>query len=95
MSKNSSRNILNSISEFSGLPINMLGNSPIFHMYSDNEIIIEGAKSIEHYDEENVRILINKTHITICGKNMCIKCLINRNLSVSGMITGISIEHSL
>ena len=59
----------------SGLPLELLGSNPVFHMYSDNEIIIEGAKNIEHYDEQNVRILINKICLNVYGDNLCIKCL--------------------
>ena len=93
MRKNNNRNILNGISNVSGLPLELLGSNPVFHMYSDNEIIIEGAKNIEHYDEQNVRILINKICLNVYGDNLCIKCLLNGNLSVLGTVAEIKIEH--
>ena len=93
MRKNNSNGIVSGISAFSGLPFDMLGNCPIFHLYSNNEIVIEGAKAIEYYDEGTVRISANKCSVNVRGNNLCIKCLMNGNLAVRGIICSVDMDY--
>lgn len=93
MSKYNNRNIITNLSRLSGLPIDMLSGSPMFHLYSHNELVIEGVRSIEHYDTECVKIKAIKCFISVSGRNLCIKCLADKNLSVCGNIEGITFEH--
>ena len=48
MSKHINR-ISEEIYDITGLPHGILSNEPIFQLFGNNELIIEGAKSIEYY----------------------------------------------
>ncbi len=92
MSKHNNRTISSSISEITGLPLEILGKAPIFQLFSDRELIIEGAKNIEYYDELCVKVMTDKIHVTVNGERLVIKCLANKNLSVCGDISMIQLE---
>lgn len=92
MSKHNNRKISTSLCEITGLPLDALGKLPVFQLFSDRELIIEGAKNIEYYDELCVKIKAEKMHITVNGESLTIKCLANRNLSVCGDIGTIQLE---
>ena len=94
MSKHNNRNIVSSFSKATGLPLDMLGANPMFHLYSDNELVIEGAKNLEYYSETDVRISFGNKLISITGRNLCIKCLANGSLSVTGILECITLSHT-
>ena len=90
MSKHTNvRGIRAAMSDFTGLPIDVLGTKPLFEMYSDREMIIEGAEELEYYDENCVRIRSGNMIIGIHGDNLFIKCLANKNIAVCGKISEI------
>ena len=95
MSKNNNRGILSNLSEISDLPIDIIAGRPLFHLYSDRELIIENAKNLEYYDENSVRISLDKMTVSVRGKDLCIKFLANFNMTVSGYIETVSIEHHI
>lgn len=79
------------IAEATGLPVDVLGSEPFFQMLSDREIIVEGVRNLEYYDDVCVRIRTDKLVIELTGKCLCVKCLANQNISVSGRIENISL----
>ena len=91
MSKHINR-ISEEIYDITGLPHGILSNHPIFQLFGNNELIIEGAKSIEYYDKECVKILTSKKTVTITGNGLLIKCLANKNLSICGCIKCLEFE---
>ena len=93
MSKHNNRNASLKRICNSELAINTLCSKPLLHLYSDKELIIEGVNDLDYYDEECVRIAFEKKTMSIKGKHLCIKCLANMNLSVSGIIENVSFEH--
>jgi sporulation protein YqfC len=62
-----------------------------FHieMKSNREIIIEGCKSIEEYDENMVKIKVKKMLVCFFGRDLEIKCLTFDSLVVEGFVTSI------
>ena len=94
MSKHFNRRIVSGISDITGLPVDILSTSPIFQLYSDREMIIEGARNLEYYDDKCAKIDTGKIRIIICGDAISIKCLANSNLSVNGYITDIKLEQN-
>lgn len=81
------------LADFTGLPLDVIGSHPIFQMYSNREMIVEGAESLEYYDECSARIRTRQNCVCIEGRGLTIKCLANKNISVCGMITCIRMEH--
>lgn len=67
---------------------NML--SPV-HMdiKSNREVVLEGCKYIEEYDENVVKIKVPKMEIVFFGRNLEIKCMNVDSLVISGVLTSI------
>ncbi len=79
------------IAEATGLPVDVLGAAPIFQMLSDREMIVEGVRNLDYYDDSSARIHTGKIGIVISGKRLYIKCLANQNICVSGKIEKIEL----
>lgn len=73
--------------------MNVLCSKPLLHLYSDKEIVVEGANNLDYYDDNSVRISAERMMLEITGRHLYIKCLANRNLSISGVIENIKFEH--
>ncbi len=58
-------------------------------MKSNREVIIEGCKSIEEYDENMVKVKVKKMVISFFGRNLEIKCLTPDSLVIEGFITSV------
>ncbi len=67
---------------------NML--SPV-HMdiKSNLEVVLEGCKYIEEYDENIVKIKVPKMEISFFGRNLEIKCMNTDSLVIEGVLTSI------
>lgn len=55
----------------------------------NREAIIEGCKNIAQYDENMIRVNMNKMSISFFGRNLEIKCLNYDSLVINGFITSI------
>ena len=55
----------------------------------NREAIIEGCKNIAQYDENMIRVNMNKMSISFFGRNLEIKCLNYDSLVIKGFITSI------
>ncbi len=64
-------------------------NSVNLEMKGNREAIIEGCKSIATYDENVIKINMNKMSICFFGRNMGIKCMTSDSLIIHGFITSI------
>ena len=62
-----------------------------FHieMKSNREIVIEGCKSIEEYDENMIKIKVKKMVISFFGRDLNIRCLTFDSLVIEGFVTSI------
>ena len=74
------------------LPVDVLGKEAVFQLFSDREMILEGVRRLEYYDECYARIRTGCMFIEITGAKLVIKCLANQNISVSGQIEHIDLE---
>lgn len=93
MSKHTiSKDIGAKLADVTGLPLDVLGSQPIFQMYSDREMIVEGAQNLEYYDECSARIRTGHMCVCVAGRGLVIKCLANRNICVCGCIETIGLE---
>lgn len=64
--------------------------SPIsIEIKGNREAVIEGCKSVLHYDENIVKVSMNKMIVSFFGRNMEIKCLTADSLVIRGFITSI------
>lgn len=94
MSTHITRKLTRSLSQMSGLPIDVALSSPMLQLLNDREAIVEDVKRIEYYDETSVKISACGMNIAFSGRGLEIKCLSAKNLSVVGVITDIAIERS-
>ena len=94
MSKHNNRSIISALSEISEMPVDIVSGGPLFQLYSDRELVIECVKNLEYYDKNKVRIALKSMSVTVQGECLCIRFLSNMNMSVSGYIELISIEHN-
>ena len=93
MSKHKMTNeIRTRIADKTGLPVDVLVQEAVFQLFSDREMILEGVRCLEYYDEGYARILTVCMLIEITGARLVIKCLANQNISVSGQIEHIDLE---
>ncbi len=94
MSKHTNnRGLRATLSDLTSLPLEAVGRAPLFQMFSDREMIIEGAEILEYYDDSLAKIRSGGMSISVGGTNLIIKCLANKNIAVSGRINNIEIEN--
>ena len=82
------------LADATGLPLDVLGSQPVFQMYSDREMIVEGVQNLEYYDECLARMRTGTLCVCVYGRGLIIKCLANCNISVCGFIERIELERS-
>lgn len=61
-------------------------NSVHIEMKSNREMVIEGCKQIDEYDENVVKVKTPKMDISVFGRNIEIQCLNSDSLIISGVI---------
>ena len=71
------------------LPIGALPNFTHYEMNSNREVIIEGCNGILQYDENIIKVNMDKMITSFYGRNLSIKCLSSDSLIVEGFITSI------
>lgn len=77
---------------FESLKSSSLGvilNPVSIEIKGNREVVVEGCKSILHYDENIVKINTNKMIISFFGRSLRIKCLTSDSLVIRGFITSI------
>lgn len=68
---------------------NSIVNSVHIEMKSNREMIIEGCKQIDEYDENVVKVKTTKMDISVFGRNIEIQCLNSDSLIISGIICSV------
>ena len=71
------------------LPIGALPNFTHFEMNSNREVVVEGCRGILQYDENIIKVNMDKMITAFYGRNLSIKCLSADSLIVEGFITSI------
>lgn len=87
--KKEKNSVLTKLSQRSGVPFDMLTHLPLTKMYSNREIYIEDAGQILRYESECIVIFQRKMLMTITGKQLKLKSLANKNVSVEGSIESV------
>lgn len=64
-------------------------NSVHIEMKSNREMVIEGCKQIDEYDENVVKLKTPKMDISVFGRNIEIQCLNSDSLIISGIICSV------
>ena len=87
--KNKISEKVSSAMNFSKSPLSSMLSSFHIEMKSNREVVIEGCKSIEEYDENMVKIKVRKMIISFFGRDLEIKCLTYDSLVIEGFVTSI------
>lgn len=87
--KNKISEKVSSAVNFSKSPLSSMLSSFHIEMKSNREIVIEGCKSIEEYDENMIKIKVKKMVISFFGRDLEIKCLTYDSLVIEGFVTSI------
>ncbi len=74
------------------IPVDMALSLPYLKMCSNREIVIEDAGKLIHYDGECVRVSQRNMRVTVCGRDLKLKCLANNDLRVTGFIVSVQFE---
>lgn len=69
--------------------LGLMLNPVSIEIKGNREVIVEGCKSILHYDENVVKVNMNKMIVSFFGRNMEIKYLTSDSLVIRGFITSI------
>lgn len=62
---------------------------PILDMLGNRRITIEGSTGVLRYESENIKINTNKMVVSVCGRNLTVKCISAVDVVIEGFITGI------
>ena len=82
MSKHNNRNIVTNLSRATGLPLDLLGTSPLLHLYCDNELIVEGAKNLVtscSYKIKEGMVIKTNTQKVLNARKMAIELLLSNH----------------
>lgn len=64
--------------------------NPLHMEFKGNrEIVVEGCRSIEEYDENIIKIKVKNMIVSFFGRNLGIKCLTSDSLIIFGFITSV------
>ncbi len=80
---------VSSIINFNKSPLGSMLSPFHIEMKSNREVVIEGCKSIEEYDENMIKIKVKKMVISFFGRDLEIKCLNFDSLVIEGFVTSI------
>lgn len=87
--KNKKSKKVSNVIGFNKSPLTNMLSLVHMEMKSNREVIIEGCKSIEEYDENMVKVKVKKMVISFFGRNLEIKCLTPDSLVIEGFITSV------
>lgn len=87
--KNKISEKISSIMNFNKSPLCSMLSAFHIEMKSNREVVIEGCKSIEEYDENVIVIKVKKMVISFFGRDLEIKCLTPDSLVIEGFVTSV------
>ena len=74
---------------FGESPVGSMFGSVHLEMKSNTEVVLEGSRGIEKYDENMVQVKVKGMKILCFGRNLEIKCLNVDSLLINGFITSV------
>lgn len=74
---------------FGESPVGSMFGSVHLEMKSNTEVVLEGSRGIEKYDENMVQVKVKGMKILFFGRNLEIKCLNVDSLLINGFITSV------
>ena len=92
MSKKNKLTVAERIANAVEIPVDMAMSLPYIKMCSNREIVIEDAGKLIHYDGECVKVCQRNMRVTVCGRELKIKCLANNDIRVMGFILSVMFE---
>lgn len=61
-------------------------------LLDQHEIIVDDARSILEYEQDNIKILIRNKKLCISGQNLCINMFVENTMIIRGNITTVYFE---
>ena len=80
------------LSNLTQLPIDMAAGLPYIKMCSNREVLIEDAGKLIHYENECVKVRQKRNTVVINGSDLKLIYLVNKDLRVTGFISGVCFE---
>ena len=65
-------------------------NVPCIELSGNREILIEGSKGVLEYSSETVRVNTAGMILTVCGRELNLRCISDSALIIDGFITSLS-----
>ena len=88
VTKKKFKNLWN-LDNLNGTSLGVMLNPISIEIKGNREAVVEGCKSILHYDENIIKVNMNKMIVSFFGRNLEIKCLTTDSLVIKGFITSI------
>ncbi|MGN1043346.1 MAG: YabP/YqfC family sporulation protein [Acutalibacteraceae bacterium] len=77
------------LSDWNKSPLADMLSSTRIEFKSNKEVVVEGCKSIDQYDENMIKIKVAKMAILFFGRNLELKCMTSDSLVIYGFITSV------
>ncbi|MBQ9679398.1 MAG: YabP/YqfC family sporulation protein [Ruminococcus sp.] len=71
-------------------PLLPVMNAPCIELSGNREILVEGSKGVLEYTAETVRVNTQGMILTICGRELNLRCISDSALMIDGFITSLS-----
>ncbi len=85
-------NAIQTLSNKTSLPLDLLCGYPYLQLFSNRELLIEGVYGLCEYTSEKICVNVGKKKLSISGRSLNLGRLNNKNMSVTGYITNIEFE---
>lgn len=72
-----------------GLPYGIIRNSVHIEINGNREVVIDGSNGILEYNENCIRISVEKMIVSFRGRGLCIRCLSESSMVIEGYINQI------
>ncbi len=72
-----------------GLPYGIVGNSVHIEINGNREAVIDGSSGILEYNENCIRISVQKMTIAFRGRGLNIRCLSENSMVIEGYINAV------
>lgn len=80
------------VADICGLELATLIGNYKYSVFGGNTVVLEGHKGIVEYSCERISFAVGKSTLSICGKDLHIKCLEKRFAVVVGTVHNVGVN---
>lgn len=84
--------VLGCISRTLGLPVEVIEGLPEIELRGNLEAVVEHCQGVLEYSPEKIKLRARSLIVEFSGRNLCLTCMTNENILISGYIMQIQME---